>query len=70
MRADAATQPEYGLDQQWRRQQRAIEKMGGRVQVPDVVALDLEARLVLAAGLKDVGDILEGVPEDTVIALR
>jgi hypothetical protein len=39
-------------------------------EVPDVVALDLEARVVRAAGVEDVLDVLEGVLEDAVVGLR
>src|SRR2546430_2565906 len=36
----------------------------------DVVALDLEARVVVGAGLQDVGDVLEAVLEDALVAAR
>ena len=50
--------------------QTAIEEMRGRVEMADVVALELEARAVLAARGEDVGDVLEGVLEDAVVAAR
>ena len=44
-----------------------VEEVRSGVQVPDVVALDLEARAVLRARGQDVGDVLERVPEDPVL---
>src|SRR5439155_1209196 len=57
MRADAAADAEHRLDEKRRLQQLAVEEMRRGVQVADVVALDLEARVVVAAALEDIGDI-------------
>src|SRR5216110_2518466 len=59
MRADAAADAEHRLDEERRLQQLAVEKMRRGVEVPDVVALDLEARVVVAAALQDVRNIFE-----------
>jgi hypothetical protein len=47
-----------------------LEEVRGGVQVADVVALDLEARAVLAARGQDVGDVAEGVLEDALVGAR
>ena len=44
-----------------------VEEVMRRVQVPDVVALDLEARAVVGARGQDVLDVLERVAEDAVV---
>ena len=67
MRADAAEDAEHALDEQRRLHDAAIEEMLGRVQVADVVALDLEARAVRRARGQDVLDVLERVLEDAVV---
>jgi hypothetical protein len=64
MRADAAQDPEHRLDEVGRLDGAAVGEVAQRVEVADVVALDLEAGVVRAAGLEDVLDVLEGVPED------
>src|SRR2546430_13062225 len=69
-RSDAAADAEHRLDEERRLDELAVEKMRRCIQVADVVALDLEARVVAAAGLKDVGDVLEAVLEDAVVASR
>src|SRR5436190_19487792 len=70
MRADAAENAEHGLDEERRLHQAAIGEMTQRVQVPDVVALDLEARAVRATGVEDVLDVLERVLEDAIVRSR
>src|SRR2546421_8498626 len=67
MRPDAAADAEHRLDAKRRLQQLAVEEMRRGVEMPDVVALDLEARVVVAAALEDVGNFLERVLEDTII---
>src|SRR5438552_388341 len=52
MRPDAAADAEYRLDEKRRLQELAIEKVRRRVEMPDVVALDLEAGVVVAAALE------------------
>jgi hypothetical protein len=37
--------------------------------VADVIALDLEARVVFAARLEDVGNVAERVPENAIVAV-
>ena len=70
MRADAAQDAEHALDEQRRLHDAAIEEVRRRVQVPDVVALDLEARAVVRARGQDVLDVLERVPEDALVGRR
>ena len=61
---DAAKDPEHRLHEQGRLDEAAVEEVGERVQVPDVVALELEAGAVLAQLADDLLDVLEGVLED------
>src|SRR5205085_2404600 len=67
MRADAAADAEYRLDEERRLEQAPLDEVRRDVKMPDVVALDLKARVVLGARLEDVGDVLEGVLEDALI---
>ena len=67
MRADAAEDAEHALDEERRLDDAAIEEVRSRVQVPDVVALDLEARAVRRARGQDVLDVRERVLEDAVV---
>src|SRR5688572_24153810 len=67
MVADAAADAEHRLDEKRRLDEPAVDEVRRGVKVPDVVALDLEARAVRAAGLEDVGDVLEGVFEDAIV---
>jgi hypothetical protein len=65
--ADAAEDAEDRLDEEGRLDQAAIDDVRQVVEVPNVVALELEARAVGIAKLaEDAFDILECVPEDTV----
>ena len=48
MRADAAADAEHRLDEERRLDQPAVEEVRRGVEVADVVALDLEARVVVA----------------------
>ena len=59
MGADAAEDAEHALHEERRLDQAAIGEMGERVEMADVVALDLEARAVLGAGRQDVFDVAE-----------
>ena len=68
VRANATAQAKDRLDQQRWLHEAAIEEVCGRVEMANVVALDLEPRLVLAARLKDVRDVFECIFEDTVVA--
>src|SRR5438094_6251361 len=70
MRADAAADAEHRLDEQRRLEQPPLEEVRRGVEMADVVALDLEARVVVGAGLQDVGDVLEAVLEDALVAAR
>src|SRR6267142_1036295 len=67
MRADAAADAEHRLDEERRLEQPPVDEVRRHVEVADVVALDLEARVVLRARLEDVGDVLERVLEDAVV---
>src|SRR6266853_5123039 len=51
MRADAAADAEHRLDEKRRLHELAVEEMRRCIQMPDVVALDLEAGVVAAARL-------------------
>ena len=66
MRADAAQDAEHRLHEQRRLHQPALQEMGEIIEVTDVVALELEARVVVLAGLQDELDILERVAEDEI----
>src|SRR5258706_13981469 len=57
MRADAAPYAKDRLDKERRLHQLAVEKMRRRIQMADVVTLDLEAGVVAAAGFEDMGDV-------------
>jgi hypothetical protein len=67
MRADAAEDAEHALDEQRRLHEALGEEVPRRVQVADVVALDLEARAVLRARRQDLRDVLERVLEDAIV---
>ena len=69
MRTDAAENAEDALHEERRLHDAAVDEMGERVEMADVVALDLEAGAVLGAGGGDVLDVLEGVLEDGVDGL-
>src|SRR5438128_8770556 len=56
MRPDAAADAEDGLDEQRWFKQATLKKMRRGIKMADVVALDLEAGVVVAAALEDVGD--------------
>jgi hypothetical protein len=64
MRANAAEDSEHALDEERRLDDAALEEVMRRIQVADVVALDLEAGAVARARGQDVLDILERVAED------
>src|SRR5262245_62168846 len=66
MRADAAENAEHALHEERRLDEAAIDEVRERVEVTDVVALDLEAGAVLRAGREDVLDVLERVLEHAV----
>src|SRR5882724_769264 len=70
MRADAAQDPEHALDEKRRLDDTALEEVLRRIQVTDVVALDLEARSVVGARRQDVLDVLERVAEDSLVRAR
>ena len=68
--ADAAEDAEDRLHEQRRLDQPAVEEMGEVVEVPDVVAFELEAGAVGLAELAQyVFDVLERIPEDEVPAV-
>ena len=64
--ADAAKDAEHRLHEQRRRDQPAVEKMREIVQVPDVVAFELEAGAVILAGFQHEFDVAKRVAEDEV----
>ena len=53
MGPDAAENAEDALHEEGRLHEALIDEMGERVEVADVVALDLEARAVIGAGGED-----------------
>src|ERR1022692_2380172 len=67
---DAAQNAKNALNEKWRLDQRAIEKVARGIKMADVVALDLEARPIRRARGEDVLDILEGVLEDAIVGRR
>src|SRR3982750_3932871 len=67
MRADAPENAEYRLDEERRLHEPAVGEVAQRVEMADVVALDLEARVVRAARFEDVLDVLERVLEDALV---
>jgi hypothetical protein len=69
VRADTAADPEHRLDQQRRPDAATFGDLRRRKQVADVIALDLEARVVFAARLEDVGNVAERVPENAIVAV-
>src|ERR1700682_3511024 len=66
MRTDATENAEHTLDEKRRLDHPAVEEMLRRIEVADVVALDLEARGVARAGGKDVLDVRERVADAAV----
>ncbi|MNP20859.1 hypothetical protein D3C76_1134530 [compost metagenome] len=65
---DTTSKSEYGLNEQWRFQQSALQKVRGGIQVPNVIAFDFETGLILAAGLKNISNVFECVFENSIIA--
>ena len=57
MWTDASADAQDGLDKERWLHQAAIEEMRGRVEMADVVALELEPRAVAAAPAQDLGDV-------------
>src|SRR4026208_1772632 len=66
MRPDGAEDSEYRLHEKGWLHETPVGEMREVVQVPGVVALELESRAVAVAGLENVLDILERVPEDKI----
>ena len=66
---DAAEDPEHALDEQRRLDDTGVEEVRERVQMPDVVALELEAGPLRADGPHDPLDVREGVAKDKVAGL-
>ena len=64
---DAAHDAEAALEEQRRLQQPLVDEVGEVADVPDVVALELEARAVrLAEPLDDAADVGERIAENDV----
>ena len=59
--------PNTLLHEEGRLHQTAIDEMGERIEMADVVALDLEARAVVGASREDLLDVGEGVLEDAFL---
>src|SRR4029078_1532319 len=69
MGADAAENTEHRLHEERRLHQPAVEEMFQAVEMSDVVAFELEACAVRAAGGEDIFDILEGIAEDEIAGI-
>jgi len=65
--ANAAQDAKHRLNEQRGLDDHALQKVRGRVEVADVIALDFKAGLVGAARLEDVLDVFEGVAKNTAI---
>jgi hypothetical protein len=70
MWTDAPADAQDGLNKERGLHQAAIEKVRGRVEMADVVALELETSTVAAARPQDLGDVLERVLEQARLAGR
>src|SRR5450830_526251 len=69
MCADAAADTEDHLDKEGWLRQRAFGEVCERIQVTDVIALELEARAMsLAEAPKNAFDVAKGIAEDDVVA--
>src|SRR5688572_31647661 len=66
MRADAAQDAKDGLYEERRLHDAAVGEVAQRVEVADVVALDLEAGAVAGTGGEDVLDVGERILEDAL----
>src|SRR5690606_11043027 len=66
MGANAAEETEHALDEEGWLDEAAIDEMGDRVEVADVIALDLESCAGLRTGSKNPLDIGKGVLEHPV----
>src|SRR5258707_1255253 len=70
MRADAAQDAEDRLHEERRLQELAVEEMGQRVEMADIVAFAFEARAAAVPELADEAlDLREGVADDQVLSL-
>src|SRR5437763_1591561 len=66
MRADSAEDAEHSLDEERRLDEAALEEMIEVVEVPGVVALELEARPRIGKRAQDEFDVLERVAEHEI----
>ena len=66
MPADAAENAEHALHEERRLHETPVDEVGKRVEMPDVVALNLEPRAVIGASRENRLDIGEGVLEDMI----
>src|ERR1700691_4915853 len=66
MRADAAENTEHALNEKRRLYQPPLDKMRQRIQVTDIVALDLEPSTAFGARAQNVLYIADGVAEEAV----
>src|SRR5450756_2761732 len=67
MAADASENAEHRLHEQRRLDQAAIEEMLERVEMADIIALDLETGVIFRAGSEDVFNVSEGVLEHALL---
>src|SRR5262245_41654624 len=63
MGPDAAENSKHRLNEQRRLHHATVEKVPQRIKVTDIVAFDLETRVVLCAGGENVFDVSKGVFE-------
>src|SRR5208337_1510802 len=66
MGSDAAKNAEHALNEEGRLDELAVHEMRERIQMPDVVALNLETGSVLGACGQDALDVRERILEDAL----
>src|ERR1700678_805175 len=66
-RSHSAEDAEYSLNEEGRRRELAVRKVGEVVEMPDVVAFELEARAVITHLLQAPLDLRERVREDEIL---
>ena len=69
VRANATEQTKHRLDQEGRLDQPALDEVGGSIEMANVIALNFKAGAVVGTAFQNVGDVFEGVSENTVVAV-
>ena len=65
--ADSAQDAEDRLNEERGLHQPTVNEMGERIEMTNVVALDLEPRAVIGAGSQNFLDIAEGILKDSFV---